>query len=135
MLSVTQSLRQQVSQAPTSSTLAAWDARPDVAAQQAINRLDLSHKGWRGFDEVTWVKEVKGEYPQAPKLASSCSSHEPAYEQEAHDLFSQAPACDRKRLQDYFVGKLGLEELSCRLSGAGARACDKRTAFMRIHQI
>ena len=39
---------------------------------------------------------------------------------------------DKKGIHNYFMGKLGLEELSCRMNGAGSGNCDKRTAFFEI---
>ena len=112
-----------------------WDPRPETAANQAIQRFDLSNKGWRGFDEIPWVGQLKTDYPQAYDLATTCSSHRPEFEDQARELFSQAPPQDRQRLQDYFAGKAGLEELSCRRSGAGAGMCDKRSAYYRIFEI
>lgn len=122
---------------PTTAAPAAqgWDKRPEKAAIDAISRFGLATKGWKGFDEMPWVQQLRKDIPEAFALASTCSSHKPEYLDQTHDLFANAQPQDRGRLQDYFAGKLGLEELSCRRSGAGAGLCDKRAAFYRIHEI
>ena len=110
-------------------------APPSAAAEQAISRFNLRRLGWMGFDQLSWVTALKSEKPEAFALASSCSAHRPEYEQRARDLFATSTPDQRQALQNYFVGKLGLEELSCRMSGAGAGMCDKRTAYMKIVEI
>lgn len=112
-----------------------WPEAPDRAANQAIAEFGLRQKGWRGFDELPWVKEVKQRFPSAISLAQSCSAHRPEYRQQAVELFDACAPSDRPLLRDYFAGKLGLEELSCQLSGAGAGSCDKRAAYMEIYRI
>jgi len=112
-----------------------WPDAPERGASQAISEFGLRQKGWRGFDELPWVKEVKERFPAAVSLAQSCSAHRPEYRQQAVDLFEATPQSDRALLRDYFAGKLGLEELSCQLSGSGAGSCDKRAAYMEIYAI
>jgi hypothetical protein len=104
-----------------------------VAANQAITAFGLQQKGWMGFDKTPWVAELRQDYPQAFSLATTCSITRPEFREQAQALFEEAPAQDRPRLRDYFAGKLGLEELSCRRSGAGAGMCDKRSAFQEIY--
>lgn len=112
-----------------------WPASPEQAATRAISDMGLRQKGWRGFDQLPWVKDVAERYPQAIELAHTCSSHRPEYKDQATDLFYSTPQEDRALLRDYFAGKLGLEELSCQRSGAAAGLCDKRAAFREIYKI
>ncbi|MBT9585740.1 hypothetical protein IV102_20535 [bacterium] len=119
----------------STSTPRSWPERPEQGAQQAISEFGLRQKGWMGFDKVAWVQDVRERYPAAIQLAQSCSASRPEYKEQAEHLFYSTPAEDRPLLRDYFAGKLGLEELSCQLSGAGAGMCDKRTAFMEIYSI
>lgn len=114
---------------------ALWSEDPEVAGRQAIRDFGLRQKGWRGFDQFAWVQEVKERFPAAVHLAQTCSSHRPEYKGQAEDLFYSAPLEERPRLRDYFLGKLGLEELSCQMNGAGAAMCDKRAAFREIYKI
>lgn len=88
-----------------------------------------------GFDKIPWVAQLREDYPQAVELAQSCSITRPEFRERAQTLFHEAASHDRPRLRDYFAGKLGLEELSCRRSGAGAGMCDKRSAFQEIYTI
>jgi hypothetical protein len=117
---------------PSSSS---WPQKPEAAANQAISLWGLKQKGWMGFDKIPWVAKVKEEYPEAISLAQTCSIHRPEFRESAASLLEAAPASDRPLLRDYFAGKLGLEELSCRRSGAGAGMCDKRSAFQEIYQM
>ena len=107
---------------------------PTAATNQAISRMELT-KGWQNFMQQPWVKELGERYPSAIDLSHTCSAHRPEYKQQAEDLLYSAPIQDRQQLRNFFLGKLGLEELSCRRSGAGAGACDKRAAFMEIYRI
>ena len=119
--------------ATQTSSPPAWSSRPEVAANQAIAAFGLQQKGWMGFDMMPWVADLRQDYPQAFSLATTCSSTRPEFREQAQTLLAEAPARDRPRLRDYFAGKLGLEELSCRRSGAGAGMCDKRSAFQEIY--
>ena len=112
-----------------------WPQQAEAGANRAIAKWGLLQKGWMGFDQSPWVAQLKEDYPQALRLAQTCSIHRPEFREQASELFQTAPAEDRPRLRDYFAGKLGLEELSCRRSGAGAGMCDKRSAFQEIYQI
>jgi hypothetical protein len=107
---------------------------PTAATNQAIGRMELT-KGWQNFMQQPWVKDLGERYPSAIELSHTCSAHRPEYKQQAEDLLYSAPIQDRQQLRNFFLGKLGLEELSCRRSGAGAGACDKRAAFMEIYRI
>jgi hypothetical protein len=107
---------------------------PTAATNQAISRMELT-KGWQNFMQQPWVKDLGERYPSAIELSHTCSAHRPEYKQQAEDLLYSAPIQDRQQLRNFFLGKLGLEELSCRRSGAGAGACDKRAAFMEIYRI
>lgn len=99
---------------------------------QAIYGMNLRKLGWRGFEALDWVKEITGKYPDAPEIAHTCSSHRPGYMDQVKELFAGAEPADRKPLHRFFLGKLGLEELSCQMNGAAAAACDKRAAFLEI---
>lgn len=110
----------------------------DRDVDRAIRRWQLDSRqvgGWMGFDRQPFVQAVYRDYPEARELAQTCSSHRPEYQTQARELFEGAAPEDRPRLGDYFLGKLALEELSCRLSGAGAGLCDKRAAFLKIWEI
>lgn len=109
-----------------------WSRKADCAINQAIDRFELRRLGWRGFEELPWVLELFKRYPLAREIAWTCSSISGSKIDELQQVLSGAGKEDRQLLQSYFVGKLALEELSCRLSGAGAGACDKRAAFLQI---
>ena len=131
MLIATRQLASQAS-APTQS---GWSSNNEQVANQAIDRFGLASKGWMGFDKLPWVAELKKDCPAAIKLAETCSSHDPIFRDQANDLFAHAQPQDRQRIQDYFAGKTGLEELSCRRSGPEGGLCDKKGAFYQILDI
>jgi hypothetical protein len=114
---------------------ASWPNRPEQGGEIAISRWGLKQKGWMGFDALPWVAKVREDYPEAIALAQRCSVHRPEFREQAQGLFQETPTTDRPALRDYFAGKLGLEILSCRRSGAGAGMCDKRSAYMEIYEI
>jgi hypothetical protein len=126
------------SYAPVLRAAAARPRSADRDVERAIRRWQLDSRtvgGWMGFDRQPFVQGVYRDYPAAQELAQTCSSHRPEYQEQARELFEGAEPEDRQRLGDYFLGKLALEELSCRLSGAGAGLCDKRAAFIKIWEI
>lgn len=123
-----------LSQSSSSSSAQRFSDEPATACQQAISSFQLT-RGWQAFGQDPWVADLTQRIPQAQNLATTCSAHRPEYQQQAKDLFLAHSQEDRLLLKDYFLGKLGLEELSCRRSGAGAGACDKRAAFMEIYRI
>jgi len=126
------------SYAPVLRASAARPRSADRDVERAIRRWQLDSRtvgGWMGFDRQPFVQAVYRDYPAAQELAHTCSSHRPEYQAQARELFESAAPEDRQRLGDYFLGKLALEELSCRLSGAGAGLCDKRAAFIKIWEI
>lgn len=105
-------------------------------ANQAINKWDLQHLGWRGFQQLDWVEDITNKYPEAVNIAHTCSSHTPGYLDQVEDLFSNIKTeDDKKGVHNYFVGKLGLEELSCRNSGGAGGLCDKKRAYLEICQL
>lgn len=104
-------------------------------ANKAINKWDLKHEGWRGFEKFDWVSDITNKYPEAVNIAHTCSSHTPGYLDQVKDLFEDMPKEDRKQVHNYFIGKLGLEELSCRMSGAAGGLCDKKGAYIQICQL
>lgn len=100
---------------------------------KGISNWQLEKLGWRGFQELDWVENITNKYPEAVNIAHTCSSHTPGYLDQVQDLFDSAKSsADQKELHNYFVGKLGLEELSCRRSGAAGGLCDKKRAYMDI---
>lgn len=120
----------------TKKNLIGWRKNLDGVISQAIERFTLRNLGWRGFEALPWVVEIKERYPELGKLAEIASSHNPdAFIAPVNALFKTAPAADHPAIQSFFIGKLALEELSCRLNGAGAGACDKRAAYIEIWQI
>ena len=104
-------------------------------ANQAISKWDLQHLGWRGFQQLDWVEDITNKYPEAVNIAHTCSSHTPGYLDQVNDLFEGMPKADQKEVHKYFIGKLGLEELSCRNSGAAGGLCDKKGAYLQICQL
>jgi len=94
---------------------------------------ELRKLGWRGFDQLDWVDGMKRKYPEMQTIASNASAYTKFdHETPLHALLDRAAPADVPFIQEYFRGKLGLEELSCQLSGAGAGLCDKRAAFTQI---
>lgn len=110
-----------------------WQGSPDAVISRAINRYRLPQVGWRGFEALPWVKELHERNPRIEGLASTCSSHDEArYTRDLESLMAKSDPQDGPAILAYFCGKLALEELSCRRSGAGAGMCDKRSAYMKI---
>ncbi len=102
-------------------------------ANKAISQWGLQKCGWRGFQQFDWVQDITNKYPDAEHIAHTCSSHNQDYLEKVADLFDSASSMeDKKQLHKYFVGKLALEELSCRLSGAAGGLCDKKRAYLDI---
>jgi len=110
----------------------AWSPVSDRAIGQAISRWELDKVGWRGFESLPWVTALHKKYPAVPRIASTCSSHDNRYRDEVTELLGDIEPADFGDVKSYFVGKLALEELSCRLSGAGGGMCDKRAAYLVI---
>lgn len=104
-------------------------------ANKAIEKWDLKHLGWRGFEKLDWVSDITNKYPEASNIAHTCSSMRPGYLDQVNDLFEGMPKADRKMVHNFFIGKLALEELSCRLNGPAAGQCDKKGAFIQICQL
>ncbi len=109
-----------------------WSRNPERAIEEAIQRYKLFALGWRGFDALDWVSQLLKTYPLVKEIASKSSSISGLMLEELDALLTSASKQDRPLIHDYFVGKLALEELSCRANGAGAGACDKRAAFRQI---
>ncbi len=103
-------------------------------ANQAIRKWDLEKLGWRGFQQLDWVEDITNKYPEAVNIAHTCSSHTPGFLDQVSDLCDGIPKEDQRQIHNYFVGKLGLEELSCRRSGPMGGLCDKKNAFIQICQ-
>ncbi|NDD28654.1 MAG: hypothetical protein EB084_10360 [Proteobacteria bacterium] len=120
---------------PPSSATEAWSPSSDVAISQAISKWKLDQVGWRGFESLPWVTALHEKYPDVKQIASTCSSRNERYRDEVTTLVAHIDRRDFGDVKSYFVGKLALEELSCRRSGAGAGMCDKRTAFMSIFEM
>jgi hypothetical protein len=119
-----------------SARVGGWSGKPDVAISDAIHRYGLSRVGWRGFHKLPWVKATVEKYPLAAEIASSASSHKPDdYRKSLGKLLRDVEPEDFAAVQSWFVGKLALEELSCRMNGSGAGACDKRAAYMDIFEM
>ena len=100
---------------------------------QCISKWDLKSLGWRGFGKLDWVTDITNKYPECEHIAHTCSGHTPGYLDQVQDLMDSASSKeDKKGIHNYFMGKLGLEELSCRNSGAAGGLCDKKVAFLEI---
>ncbi|MBQ7529749.1 hypothetical protein IJT10_07615 [bacterium] len=104
-------------------------------ANKAIDKWDLKHLGWRGFEQLDWVSDITNKYPDAAHIAHTCSTTRPGYLDQVNDLFEGMPKEDRKMVHKYFIGKLALEELSCRMSGGAGGLCDKKGAYVQICQL
>ena len=104
-------------------------------ANQAISKYHLKDLGWRGFEKLDWVENITNKYPELSNIAHTCSSQRPGYLDQVNDLFENMPQADRKEAHKFFTCKLGLEELSCRLSGPQAGLCDKKGAFIQICEL
>lgn len=109
-----------------------WSRDPDCAIRQAINGFNLPSLGWQGFEDSDWVKELLQKYPLLFDISRKTSIINGVMLEELEGILALASLAERKLIQDFFVGKLALEELSCRMNGAGAGACDRRAAFMQI---
>ncbi len=114
---------------------AEWSRKSDAAIAQAIARYDLERVGWRGFEAQPWVGVLKRRYPAVDRIAHTCSSHDNRYQGEFRDLLDEVAPADHAALKSFFIGKLALEELSCRRSGAAAGLCDKRAAYLQIFEM
>lgn len=102
---------------------------------KCISKWDLTHLGWRGFEQLDWVSDITNKYPECVHIAHTCSSmdQDKPYLDQVKDLMDSATsAADKKGIHNYFMGKLGLEELSCRNSGGAGGLCDKKGAFIDI---
>jgi hypothetical protein len=112
-----------------------WGTSVDNAIALAIGEFQLRN-GWKAFEAQEWVQELIQLYPAMKPLAELASTYnDQGYLQKAEDLFLSAAPEDRPGIENYFIGKLGLEELSCRMHGAGAGACDKKGAFLQIFEL
>ncbi len=109
-----------------------WCTQPTGAIAQAIEIFKLKSLGWRGFEELDWVKAIHFKYPLVREIALKCSSIRGTMIEEVLQLIASAKPEDKPIIQSFFVCKLALEELSCRMNGAGAGMCDKRAAYMEI---
>lgn len=112
-----------------------WSQNPDTAIVEAINGFGLRSLGWKGFEELQWVKDLHARYPQINVIALNTSTILGTRIEEVSQLFAHADPDDRPAIRSYFVGKLALEKLSCNLSGAGAGMCDKYGAFLKIFDL
>lgn len=113
----------------------AWSPVADRAITQAITKWNLDKVGWRGFESLPWVQALSQRYPDMEQIGHTCSTHDGKYKDEVRDLVGAIDRKDFADVRSYFVGKLALEELSCRMSGAGAGLCDKRGAFLDIFEM
>lgn len=109
-----------------------WSTHSDRAIEQAIRRWNLQQVGWRGFEGQPWVRDLQRKYPDVAQLAQTCSSHDPKFRDDLVDLLGKIDDEDFPAVRDFFVGKLALEDLSCRLSGAAGGLCDKKGAYLQM---
>lgn len=113
-----------------------WPMDSQQAAELSI-RLFALQRGWRAFNSEEWVVYLLARYPVIQSTALSCSSLQPeALQEQIRVVINIATSAgeDQALIVAFFAAKLGLEELSCRLNGAGARLCDKRLAYWAILQ-
>ena len=109
-----------------------WADTADAVIAQAIERFRLFKLGWIGFDQLEWVGALYAAHPEARDIALTCSIHSGGFMERVRDLFDACSKDDRLLMLNYFIGKLALEELSCRRSGSAAGLCDKKSAFLQI---
>ncbi len=112
-----------------------WNTNVHSAIVEAITGFELRKLGWMGFENLTWVRELKTRYPTIETIATNTSAILGVRLAEVTQLFSEAAAADRPVIRSYFVAKLALEKLSCDFSGAGAGMCDKYSAYMQIFDL
>lgn len=112
-----------------------WGHNAEAARSMAIAHYRLNELGWKGFDELDWAAALLKKYPEVPVILLACNIGKPASFNALTELSSEMSETDRHRLRDYIVGKLGLEELSCRRSGPGSGSCDRRSALYRCVEI
>jgi len=113
-----------------------WPLDSQSAAEMSIRLFSL-HRGWRAVYGDEWVIYVLARYPIIQQIALSCSVLRPeALQEQIRIILTTARNAgdDRALVVAFFAVKLGLEELSCRLNGAGARSCDKRAAYWKVLQ-
>jgi len=120
---------------PQQGPLAKWSDNHERAIDEAISRWNLQRVGWMGFESLPWVHALKEKYPDVDTIAHTCTIHDNKFKKQVPALLDEIEPQDFNAVRSYFVGKLALEELSCRLSGAGAGLCDKRAAYIQIFDI
>ncbi len=111
-----------------------WPTDCQAAAVLAIRIFSL-HRGWRAFSNDEWVVYLLARYPIIQDIVACCSSLRANALQQQICMVNNIAASagqDTALIVAFFAAKLGLEELSCRMSGAGARSCDKRSAYWAI---
>lgn len=118
----------------TFSCVEPWSPNPEQAVEQAIRRFALMRLGWQGFDALDWVAELYNKYPVMREIVYGSSIIHGVRLEELLSLLGAAKSEDLPFIKSYFIGKLALEELSCRRNGAGAGSCDKKAALMQIFQ-
>lgn len=116
-------------------TIHEWNINVHSAIVEAISRFELRRLGWRGFESLEWVKELKMQYPVIEAIATNTSSISGVLSPAVMQLFAEARADDRQTIRNYFIAKLALEKLSCDRSGAGAGMCDKYSAYLQIFEL
>jgi hypothetical protein len=111
-----------------------WGSSDD-ATSAAIQEFQLFALGWKGFEALDWVCELEAQYPGMIALSRSASALFGGFLEQARQLIETADPADRPGIQNFFVGKLALEQISCRRNGAGSGACDKLGAFLQIFEL
>jgi len=111
-----------------------WSANADTAIAEALEKLNLVSLGWKGFEDLEWVRALKEKYPVIDQIATNTSTISGIRLAEVKALLILADACDHSAIRSYFVAKMALEKLSCARNGAGAGMGDKLGAYLQIFE-
>jgi len=112
-----------------------WGTNAEAAKVKAISFYRLEQLGWKGFDELDWAEQLLHKFPSIGMILLACNIGNPSSFDALTRLANSMSGEDRHHLRDYIIGKLGLEELSCRRSGPGSGNCDRRSALHRCTEI
>lgn len=112
-----------------------WGKEVEPTKRRAMELYNLRKLGWKGFDELDWVAALLKKHISIRVILVATLSFAQASFDALQELADDMSDEDRHRMRDYIVGKLALEELSCMANGAGAGACQTRTALTRCVEI
>lgn len=112
-----------------------WTSDVDGTKKQAIAIYDLTRLGWQGFDKLDWAVALLAKHPSIPVIMIATHSGSQSSFDALQALAAGMSAEDRHRFRDYIIGKLALEELSCRRNGPGSGASQSLAAMHRCAEL